>query len=387
MANQKKYRVFISAAEPSADSHCAKLITAFGKTGYDIECVGVGGPEMANAGCRLLEETTSRAAMLYNAFTQVFHYGLLIRRISRYLQSNDIDLVIVCDSPAFNFHVAKAAKKAGIGTLFYVAPQLWAWGRWRMNKLRRTCDKLCCILPFEQSWFAGYGIDAAFVGHPMLDGLTEKPASKPYSDYQPRKARILLLPGSRSAEIDSLWRPMQQVVVRLRRRLPNIETTTIAVDDRNVERLKAGQILGFKSAYRTGTLGAAAIDADFALVASGSATLQLAAAGCPMIVMYQSSRIMWNLISRWLIKSEYLSLPNILAEKNLVPEFMPYFTSTEPIADAAEQLLNDPERLAQLSAELTELIGPLARINSAEETARIAADMLSPDSEQTTKKL
>ncbi|MHC4221375.1 MAG: hypothetical protein ACYST9_03060, partial [Planctomycetota bacterium] len=123
MSKQKKiYRVFISAAEPSADSHCAGLINALKQTNLDIEFVGVGGAKMQQAGCQLLEKTGHKAAMLFNAFKQIGHFYLLITRIKRYLKKNPVDLVIVCDSPAFNFHIAKAAKKLKTKTLFYVAP-------------------------------------------------------------------------------------------------------------------------------------------------------------------------------------------------------------------------------------------------------------------------
>ena len=125
---------------------------------------------MADAGCKLLQSTADNAAMIYNAFAHIARFYKLIMRITAYLKSNKVDLVIVCDSPAFNFHIAKAAKKLGIKTLFYVAPQLWAWGGWRISKLRKYCDKLCCILPFEQNWFSEKGVDATFVGNPLLDG-------------------------------------------------------------------------------------------------------------------------------------------------------------------------------------------------------------------------
>ncbi len=114
----KKYRIFISAAEPSADAHCAGLITALQKSGFDIEFVGVGGPKMAEAGCELLEATVGQAVMIYMAFSHVVRYYRLIKRVTRFLKSSNVDLVIDCDSPAFNFHISKAAKKAGIITIF-----------------------------------------------------------------------------------------------------------------------------------------------------------------------------------------------------------------------------------------------------------------------------
>jgi len=377
-SKDETYRIFISAAEPSADAHCAGLITALQKSGYNIQFVGVGGPKMAQAGCQLLETTGAKAAMIYKAFSQVGSYIKLIKRLTRFLKTNKIDLVIVCDSPAFNFHIAKAAKKAGIKTLFYVAPQLWAWAGWRIGKLRKYCDKLCCILPFEQTWFSEKGVDTTFVGNPLLDELQPclQNYIKKYLDFKPNKLRLALMPGSRTAEIDSLWQPMQQIAQRIKGKYPAVTFVTVAVDAERKETLKAAQIAGLETEYTICSVSDTAADADFALVSSGSATLQVTAVGCPMVVMYQSSRILWHLVGRWIVKTKYLSLPNILAGRELVPEFMPYFSSINPIAQTIEQLLEDRDKLAQISSELINLAEPMAQKKACEEVAKIVLQML-----------
>jgi lipid-A-disaccharide synthase len=374
----KTYRIFISAAEPSADAHCAGLITALQQRGYDIEFVGVGGPKMASAGCSLLESTTGKAAMIYNAFKQVFHYYGLLKRIKSFFKNNKVDLVIVCDSPSFNFHVAKAAKRANIKTIFYVAPQLWAWGGWRIRKLRKYCDILCCILPFEQDWFGQRGVEAVFVGNPLFDELNIDPAGhgRNYADFKPANARIAFMPGSRPAEIDTLWLPMQQIAIRLKQKYPAMTYVTVAVDAERQQFLKEKQIPGFECQYTIGSVNETAGSVDFAIVASGSATLEVTAAGCPMVIMYQSSRILWHLLGRWLIKPKYLSLVNILAGKELVPEFMPYFTSIDPIAETIEHLLEDSDSLSQLSEDLINLAEPLAEKKASEQVAEIVLKML-----------
>jgi len=376
--NTKK-RVFLSAAEVSGDSHCANLINCLREKGCDIEFVGVGGEQMAAAGCELLEDTVSRAAMIYNAFGHVWYYLKLLRRIKACLKENAVDLVVVCDSPAFNFHVAKSAKKAGIKTLFYVAPQLWAWAPWRIRKLRKYCDSLACILPFEQKWFSTRGIKAAFVGNPLLDNVTCDELTRrgrDYGDFDADQAKIALLPGSRKAEIDSLWIPMQRIALRLKQVYPNIKFKAVAANDHCQKLLQAKQISDFACEYATDGVSEAAEWADFAIVASGSVTLQVAAAGCPMVIMYQSSRLLWHLLGRWLVNSGYLSLINILADKELVPEFMPYFRSTDPIVDKCCELLDDRARLAQTSRELVKLVGPLAAKKAGRETAQIVMEML-----------
>jgi lipid-A-disaccharide synthase len=373
----KKYRIFISAAEPSADAHCAGLITALNDCGYDIEFVGVGGAKMAEAGCELLEATVGKAVMIYKAFTHIWRYYKLIKRLTNYIKSNKVDLVIVCDSPAFNFHIAKAAKKSGIKTLFYVAPQLWAWASWRIHKLRKCCDKLCCILPFEQEWFGQRDMDVVFVGNPLFDKLEiGSDHYKRYEDYQPEKTRFALMPGSRTAEIESLWVPMQQITLRLKEKYPQASFITVAVDNERKQILKKTQISGFECEYNIGSVNETAGDVDFTIVTSGSATLEVTAAGCPMVIMYQSSRILWQLVGRWLIKTKYLSLVNILAGKELVPEFMPYFTSIEPIVESIEQLLQDKDKLTQTSSELIQLAGPLTMKKARQEVAQIVLAML-----------
>ena len=378
MSEQKnKYRIFVSAAEPSADAHCASLITALKESGYGFDFVGVGGPKMAEAGCKLLEVTSGKAVMIYKAFRHVIHFYGLIKRIKNYLTGNNVDLVIVCDSPAFNFHIAKAAKKAGIKTLFYVAPQLWAWGHWRIGKLRRNCDKLCCILPFEQQWFRQRGIDAVFVGNPLLDKLdVNSSESKKYADFKQENAKIALMPGSRTAEIDSLWLPMQRLAMRLKKKYSDAEFVTVAVDSERQKILESRQIPGFECHYNIDSVSHTAKAVDFSIVASGSATLEVAAVGCPMVIMYQSSRILWHLAGRWIVRTKYLSLVNILAGRELVPEFMPYFGSIEPIAESTELLMEDKCKLAQISSSLIELIRPLAGKEARREVAKIVIEML-----------
>ncbi len=373
----RKYRIFISAAEPSADAHCAGLITALQESGYDIEFVGVGGPKMAAAGCQLLKATVGKAVMIYKAFRHVIRYYKLIKCLTHFIKSNKVDLVIVCDSPAFNFHIAKAAKKVGIKTVFYVAPQLWAWASWRIRKLRKYCDKLCCILPFEQDWFSQRGMNAIFVGNPLFDELKIDSADyKKYTDFEPKNARLAIIPGSRAAEIDSLWKPMQRIALRLKNKYPAATFVTVAVDSEREKLLRKTQIPGFECQYTIGSVHNTANAVDFSIVASGSATLEVTAAGCPMVIMYQSSRILWYLVGWWLVRAEFLSLVNILAGKELVSEYMPYFSSIEPIVESIERLLEDKERLAQVSSELLKLAGPLAEKKARREVAGIVVEML-----------
>jgi lipid-A-disaccharide synthase len=375
---QHPKRIFISALEPSAEMHCANLMRQCNALSGALEWSGFGGSKMEQVGFALLENTVGRAAMLYNVLGQLGYYRNLMRQAKLFLSLNKPDLVIVCDSPAFHFHIAKAAKKLGIPVLFYVAPQLWAWAPWRIGKLRKCCDKLACILPFEEAWFRGRGVDAEFVGNPLLDEL-DGPVEqniKSYADYMPAKAKIALLPGSRKHEIETLWKPMQKIALSIRQKYPDVRFYTAAPDMSKMVMLHECRLPGFSCLEQIGELAGLCRQVDFAIVASGSATLQVAAAGCPMIVMYQSNRLMWHLLGKWLIRTPFLSLPNIVAGRKLVTEYMPYFTSTQPIADEAISYLSDPTRLKKFSIELIETVKPLATGKAADKVAAIVAQML-----------
>ena len=149
-----------------------------------------------------------------------------------------------------------------------------------------------------------------------------------------------------------------------------------ALDKQKLKMLQENKVGPVEYEYTTSAVTEAARRADFALVASGSATLQVASAGCPMVIMYQSSRILWHLVGQWLTRTRYLSLVNILARRELVSEFMPYFSSTEPIFGKCIRLLSSPNRLMKVSRELVELVEPLARDNASENVAEMALEMM-----------
>lgn len=378
MADVKNKHVFVSVNDPSADGHCAGLIAALRRAGAPAEFVGIGGPKMAAAGCELIESTVGRAVMGYNAAAHIGHYYRLMGRVRDYLREHPVDLMIVCDSPSFNFHVAKAAKKTGVKTLFYVAPQLWAWGGWRIHKLRRLCDKLCCILPFEEPWFRQRGVDTVFVGNPLLDRLPSDLSGlrKDYSRFESRDARIALMPGSRSAEIGTLWRPMQEIAGRLKQKYPGLSFVAVAASEERRRLLEQTQVPGFTCEYSVDTVRATAASVDFSIVASGSATLEVASSGCPMVIMYQTNPVLWHLIGRWLARPKFFTLVNLLADRRLAPEFMPYFASIEPIIRTIDGCLQDRDLLTRTSRELIDMVEPMTRKRASEEVAGVVTEML-----------
>lgn len=376
-----EYKIFLSACEASAEKHCLELMEAITlraeSEGNTVAFSGIGGKRMQEAGCDIIAETVSKAAMIYDAFGQIGYYYKLIKKVKLFLKENPQDVVVVCDSPAFNFHIAKAAKKSNTKVLFYVAPQLWAWAPWRIHKLKRCCDKLACILPFEKEWFGTRGVEAEFVGNPLFDeiDIDIDKCVKSYESYSPQTATVALLPGSRDAEIASLWVPMQQIAIALESEYPGIKFVAVACDQDKLTMLRSLEVESFKCEYRTDSVIDVCRSADYTFVASGSATLQVASAACPMTVMYKSNKYLWHLIGRWLINIKHLSLVNILANRELVPEYMPYFTSLEPIIEQTKSIIADKTMLATTSVSLAELVKPLAQSKTCDAVAAIALDI------------
>ncbi|MBN1788536.1 MAG: lipid-A-disaccharide synthase [Sedimentisphaerales bacterium] len=379
----RTYKVFLSAAEASGDNACANLIKALKQTGSNFEFVGFGGDKMAQAGCELVLNTTQKAAMTYKAFAQVLFFIKAINLAKKHFAANKPDLVVVCDSPSFNFHIAKAAGQNGVKVFFYVAPQLWAWAPWRLKKLKRLCTaSMACVLPFEPDWFGQRGLQCNFVGSPVLENIDAKQIKpKNYSRYSISAGHIALMPGSRPSEIKSLWPAMQHIARRLKARHPSIKFTAVAADDNSLAVLKKEALKTLRLNFVTDAVYKTACNVDFALVASGSATLQVAAAACPMVIMYQSNKYLWEFVGKRIVTTKYLSLVNILSQQELVPEFMPYFSSIAPVVAACEKLLNAPDKLTTLSLRLAELIKPLSSNNASQNTTKLVLEQLNRSAE------
>ena len=370
--------IFISAAEASADKHAAALIGQLRRELPGIDYDGLGGSAMQQEGCNLLENLVDRSAMLTHAISQVGSYYKLLGRVKQYFQQQRPSLVVVIDSPAWNFHVAKAAKELGIPVLYYIVPQLWAWGAWRAGKLRQRTDRLACILPFEQQWFSERDIQVDYVGHPLFDGDNPVKESNFHGNENNRSnfPIIALLPGSRGHEIERLWPVMLEVGRRIREEFPKARFVTTAVSERyeNVLREQASGKIDVE--IRRTSIEAVTRHADLTLVASGTATLEVAAQHCPMVVMYHVNLAQWHLVGRWMIKSKYISLVNILADKELVPEFIPLGFRKKQVTRKVLELLNDTDKLQQMRNNLRELIEPIVQPGAAEKVVGIIKQML-----------
>jgi lipid-A-disaccharide synthase len=325
--------------------------------------IGIGGDKMAAAGCRLLANPTRHAAMLLGAVVEIGFWIKLLHQVKRHLAMDRPSVVIPIDSPAVNVHIARLARRAGVPVCYYVAPQYWAWGPWRIKKLRPVVNTLCCVLPFEEGYFRQRDVHAVYVGHPLFDQPASGPDTNPdrLEPALPSGAiKIAVLPGSRRAEVQANLPVMLEVVRAIKGRIANSAFVAAAADEDRVWQIRRGlQQTGTRLEVRTGATDAIIRWSDLVLTVSGTATLEVARRHKPMIVIYALARWKWNLAGRFLIQSRYMSLVNILSDSELVPEFMPFYGSANKLIQTTVDLLAHPQRRMEMSLALQRLTAPM----------------------------
>ncbi len=378
-------RILVSVAEQSADEHAAAMIGQFAKLYPQAEFTGLAGPALRQAGCGCIHDMTARSAMALAAFRRIPEGWAVLRRLKALLASEQFDAAVVVDSPALNLPVARLCRRAGLPVLYYIAPQTWAWGPrgWRNRRVKRSVDRLACIWPFEEEYFRRAGIRADYVGHPSFDHLIAEPvdqaaALKLKSDATPL---IALLPGSRRHVIEEVLPGQLAVAAALHTRYPRAAFMVVAAHEELLASIDAaveslGRALPLRILCGPADRAAAIVAADLALVASGTVTLEVAYRATPMLVMYNTNRWTYRLVGRWLISTPHLSIPNILAGRRIVPEFMPYYRSVDPIIAAAVEWLSTPGKLARIRQDLEDVVRPIAKAGAAARVAGILAEML-----------
>ncbi len=371
--------IFISAAEHSADLHAASLIEAIRRRRPGARFVGLTGPRMRRAGCETIEDMTRHSAMLAGAFLKVGQGLDILSRIDRALSAQPLDLAIVVDAPTYHLPIARRCKARGLPVLYYIAPQTWAWAEFRVRKIRQRTDRLAVIFPFEEDYFRRHGIDAVYVGHPLWDALARHRVDQAFVAERRRghDLTVAILPGSRKHVIKEVLPGQLEVAGVLRRRFDRLGLMISAADDRAravIARIvgAAGMDIPIYQGRHLDVINAA----DLALVASGTGTVETAYYHCPMVVMYNASRVGYHLLGRWFIRTRYFCMVNILAGRQVVPEFMPFYRSTEPIAARAVELLASPEGRRRMSQELADVIDPQVKTGASDNAAAEALDVL-----------
>jgi lipid-A-disaccharide synthase len=380
--NERSKCIFISAADPSGDLHAGRLIDALRRRLPNARIVGIGGKKMAEGGCEpALDpaiDLTVGASMLGGPLLRLGHYWRIVRRLQRAIAKIRPDVHVPIDSPALNWHLAAAAKKSGAKVVHYIAPQVWAWAPWRVKKLIRFSDHVACILPFEQDWLRRRGVNATFVGHPLFDDFPPRVDPPPdiLTAFATGQWRVALLGGSRPVEIRNHTPALGSVARAIRERYPQASCTFAAGNERTAESIrKALSPDDLKCVdIVTGQTEQILERSHLAVAVSGTITLEAAYFGVPMVVFYRVGRVFSQLI-RPLIRTPHFSLVNILAERKIVPELMPWYGKTAELKDMVLEVLDDPGYLLESREALVKVVEPL-RTEPPRTASANAADLI-----------
>jgi lipid-A-disaccharide synthase len=337
-------RIFVSAGEPSGDLHGAGVVQALRDRYPDATIEALGGPRMAAAGAVVRYPMEGLAAFgLVEVVTKLAAHVRLLRALRADFRAGRYDLVILIDYPGFHVRVAEAARRAGTKVLYYIAPQLWAWRPGRARRFASAVDRLAVVLPFEQRFFGRLGLRSDYVGHPLVDrGAWPTRAEARARLGIPAESRVLgLFPGSRHQEIGRLWAPFRDAALRLLAegrcdRVVVAGTATGEYPDPGPLAIERGDPMPVFAA------------ADAALAKSGTTTLEAALADVPMVVAYKVHPVTWHMFQR-LRTVEWVSLVNLVAEREVVPEMLQDRAEAGQLADALRPLLDpdDPRTVAQ----------------------------------------
>ena len=340
-------RVAIAAGEASGDTLGAGLIEALRKLSPQAQFFGIAGPGMISAGCEPWYRTEELSVMgLAEILRHLPRLLKLRRRFIKRLQAARPDVFIGIDSPDFNLPVEAALKKSGVPTVQYVSPQVWAWRQSRAAGIRDATDLVLCVLPFEVEFYRTHGVNSVFVGHPLADEVpVEVDAGDARQSLGLPAATVILavLPGSRSTEVSRLARPFLETGKWLQQRHPGLQVVVALVNDAIRDRyLQATKGIELDPPPRlvVGRAREVIAAADVVLTASGTASLEAALLKRPMVVAYIISRLTHRLLRvLGLNKLEYFSLPNLLAGRELVPEYLQRQVRPTELGPALERYL------------------------------------------------
>jgi lipid-A-disaccharide synthase len=373
-------RVLIVAGEASADLHGANLVRALGNLDASIECCGIGGAGMEAAGVRILIPSADMAVVgLTEVFAKLHTIVKANTRLKSILRHRRPDLLILIDYPDFNIHLARTAKRSNIPVLYYISPQVWAWRRGRIKKIAKRVDRMAVILPFEKKVYQNAPLEVEYVGHPLLD--VEPPKLDPSAAIREMgfagAGPILgLLPGSRKEEIENLLPAMIGAAETLAERYPSLRcilprASTIAPDliEPLVRNSTAAITVFDGELYRALAL------CDVALVASGTATLETAIMGVPMVIAYRISPVSYW-FAKMAVRVPFIGLVNLVAGEEIVPELIQDEVRPERLAAEAVDILENDSKKHLMIAKLAKVRDRLGRGGASKRTARLALEMM-----------
>ncbi len=377
MKNNSSHTIFIVAGEPSGDLLGSYLATAF-KRSYP-ECVleGVGGYRMQQAGVQQIFDS-ERLAMV--GFVEIIKKIAVLRQamnvIMQRLTEQPPTLLLLIDYPGFNLRLAAKAKALGIKVMYYVSPQIWAWHYSRIKKIKKNVDLMAVLFRFEEKLYQAEHVPVAFVGHPIIEALTPsltKQAAYQQFSLDPQQPIVALLPGSRATEIQRLLPDMLAAVQCIRQQKPQAQFVLALAPNLSPASLASFQLQGIE-VVENNTYNVLSV-CDAAIVASGTATLEVAVLGVPQVIVYRVNPLSYQ-IAKWVATVTQVGLCNIVAEEPVALELIQGQFKPQAVADEILKLLNDSEYRCTIVQKLQQLKARLDSQNAAQQAVDAAVELI-----------
>jgi len=366
--------IYFVAGEVSADNHGAALMRSLRVLDPELKFIGRGGPQMQQVAGAQFKNWIGDAAVLglWEVLRKYGYFREQFRQTLNEIQESKPDAVVLIDYPGFNLRLARALRRQSQGhkTIYYISPQVWAWNRGRIKRMAHFIDLVLCIFPFETALYAASGLRAVFVGHPMIERLeTQK------IDTHRDQNLIGLFPGSRSREVRKIFPVMIEAAHRLLQLNPTLRFQVAAASE-ELAREMSEQLADRQGIEITVGQTATIMQRAFVgMVASGSATLEAAYFGMPFVLIY---KVAWPtyVAARLVVNVDFLGMPNLLAGKEVVPEFIQHEAKPDAIATAVRLLMEDSPARDRMISDFDAITRKLGGTGASERGAHAILDEL-----------
>ena len=371
--------IMILAGEPSGDIHGGHLCRELKNISPGIQLFGMGGPKMEEAGFEVVHRIGDTGVVgFWEVYKELGKYWKIFKKMVAVMEERRPDAVILIDYPGFNIRFARKAHQLGIKVYYYISPQLWAWGQWRIKKIRRYVDKMLVIFPFEKEFYNSHGIEAEFIGHPLIGTLNLDLSKEECQKHLGITSSpvIGLLPGSRRGEIEKILPILIETAKILQEKIPEakfiLPIASIELRPLIEDQLKQTSV---KIRTREGSGKEIIVASDLLILASGTVTLEASVYLTPMIIVYKISFFSW-LMGKILIKIPFIGLVNIVRGQKIIPEFIQYQARPEAVAQAGLEILTQPEIRERMIGELKIVKDKLGRPGAATRAAAVITNSL-----------
>lgn len=378
----KKLKLMIIAGEASGDLQAANLLKSLKSINPNIEAFGMGGKKMSSEGAEMIYDITDLAVVgFFEVLKYLGTFKKIFEKLAGLLETRKPDAVILVDYPGFNLRFAKTAKEKNIPVIYYISPQIWAWGENRIHEIKKCVDKMIVIFGFEENIYKEAGVKVSFVGHPFLDivkPVWKKDETIKISHLKHDSIKIALMPGSRKKEVEKHLPSMLRACEIIKNKIPNAEFIISRIKELNQDLYN--KIIR-RSAIKPHSLDNKPYEvmdiADLVIVSSGSATLEIAIMEKPMVIIYKTSFLTW-LLAKNLIKIPDIGLVNIVAGQRIVPELMQFNATPENMAKEALDILNNHKRIHEIKENLRKVKSKLGETGASSRAAHAIYKFLNP---------